>query len=72
MHPLGDSVTMMRAAWQLDAHVSPVTAIEPRGEWTTILPVHGEKVGRAARFPGVPDPELVGDGPVEPRASTRR
>ncbi len=29
----------------------PVTAIEPRGEWTTILPVHGAKVGRAARFP---------------------
>ncbi|WP_161992163.1 hypothetical protein [Pseudonocardia sp. EV170527-09] len=49
-----------------------MTAIEPRGEWTTILPVHGEKVGRAARFPGVPDPELVGVGPVEPRASTRR
>ncbi|OLL98456.1 hypothetical protein Ae406Ps2_3818 [Pseudonocardia sp. Ae406_Ps2] len=32
-----------------------MSAIEPRGEWTTIPPVHGAK----------------GIGPVEPRASTR-
>ncbi|ALE86068.1 hypothetical protein XF36_25440 [Pseudonocardia sp. HH130629-09] len=28
-----------------------MTAIEPRGEWTTIPPGYGAKVSRAARFP---------------------
>lgn len=50
--PVGRPATVVRAAWQPHAtHISPGDHDRAARGVTTILPVHGAKVSRAARFP---------------------